>query len=199
MFCRNCGKGLIGNPEFCANCGARPMKGTSFCPGCGAPTTPLTEICPKCGARVAGKVKAGRKWPIIVGIVLLIVLIPLGILAAVVAYNVGGFLGAGTEESAKTEKASVQTALIAGMADNSVGSIIAGTITPSDTTRTVYYPETVYHSSGSFQLEDYMHLPTHGSWTWDSTGIVTHGTYSGGGETCVYDYDGTPQWRCTAS
>ena len=53
MFCRNCGKELIGNPEICPGCGARPMKGTSFCSNCGAPTTPLTEICPKCGVRVA--------------------------------------------------------------------------------------------------------------------------------------------------
>jgi TM2 domain-containing membrane protein YozV len=53
MFCRNCGKELIGSPEICINCGAKPMAGTSFCPGCGAPTTPLTEICIKCGAGVA--------------------------------------------------------------------------------------------------------------------------------------------------
>jgi len=52
MFCRNCGKELIGSPEFCPGCGARPIRGTSFCSNCGAPTTPLTEICPKCGVRV---------------------------------------------------------------------------------------------------------------------------------------------------
>ena len=52
MFCRNCGKELVGTPEICVNCGAKPMSGTSFCHGCGAPTTPLTEICLKCGARV---------------------------------------------------------------------------------------------------------------------------------------------------
>jgi len=104
-----------------------------------------------------------------------------------------------TLEVAKAERASVQTALIVGMADNSVGSVTAGTVTPADSTKTVYYPETVYHPGGTFQLEDYMPLPTHGSWTWDSTGIVTDGTYSGGGETCVYNSDETPQWSCTAS
>ena len=52
MFCRNCGKELIGTPEICPNCGARPMSGPSFCPNCGAQTTPLTEICMKCGARI---------------------------------------------------------------------------------------------------------------------------------------------------
>ena len=172
------------------------MTGNSFCSNCGVPTTPLTEMCPKCGAQVAGKAKAGRKWPIIVGIVLLIVLIPL---AAVVAFNVAGFLGAGTEESARYEKSAVQTALRVGMADNGAGSVTTGTVTPADSTKTVYYPETAYHPGGTFQLEDYMRLPTHGSWTWDSTGIVTDGTYSGGGETCVYNSDETPQWSCTAS
>jgi len=57
MFCRNCGKELIGTAEICPNCGARPLAGTSFCQNCGAPVTPLTEICVKCGARIA-KAKA---------------------------------------------------------------------------------------------------------------------------------------------
>ena len=52
MFCRNCGKELIGSPEFCPGCGARPMRGDSCCSNCGAPTTPLTKICPKCGDRL---------------------------------------------------------------------------------------------------------------------------------------------------
>jgi len=54
MFCRNCGKELIGSPEMCPECGAKPMKGTSFCSNCGAAVTELTEMCVKCGARVAG-------------------------------------------------------------------------------------------------------------------------------------------------
>ena len=62
MFCRNCGKELIGSPEFCPNCGAKPTSGTSFCLGCGAPTTPLTEICMKCGVRV-GKTMEGDVSP----------------------------------------------------------------------------------------------------------------------------------------
>jgi len=52
MFCRNCGKELIGTPEICPNCGARPLTGTNFCPSCGSPTTPMSEICVKCGARL---------------------------------------------------------------------------------------------------------------------------------------------------
>ena len=52
MFCRNCGKELLGTPEICPDCGARPLAGNSFCQNCGAAITPLTEICMKCGARI---------------------------------------------------------------------------------------------------------------------------------------------------
>lgn len=52
MFCRNCGKELIGTPEICPNCGARPLAGNSFCQNCGSAVSPLTEICMKCGVRI---------------------------------------------------------------------------------------------------------------------------------------------------
>jgi predicted amidophosphoribosyltransferase len=42
MFCRNCGKELIGTPEICMTCGARPLAATAFCPACGATTNPLS-------------------------------------------------------------------------------------------------------------------------------------------------------------
>jgi len=57
MFCRNCGKELIGTPEICVGCGARPLVGSSFCQACGAETNALAEICIKCGARL-GKAEA---------------------------------------------------------------------------------------------------------------------------------------------
>jgi len=56
MFCRNCGKELVGTPEICLGCGARPSAGNSFCHACGAETNPLAEICIKCGVRLG---KAG--------------------------------------------------------------------------------------------------------------------------------------------
>lgn len=58
MFCRNCGKELIGTPEICIGCGAKPLGGSSFCQACGATTNPQAEICLKCGARLA---KAGAE------------------------------------------------------------------------------------------------------------------------------------------
>jgi prepilin-type N-terminal cleavage/methylation domain-containing protein len=127
---------------------------------------------------------------------LLIVIIILGILAAVVAFNVAGFLGAGTEESAKTERSAVQTAIIAGMADVSCGQLdSSGTIDGDDQTMTLTCAAT---NATTFDLEDYMHLPTHGNWTWDVSGVVTSGTYSGGGKICTYAANATPQWNCTA-
>lgn len=53
MFCRNCGKELIGTPEICVTCGAKPLAGNSFCQACGASTEPVAEICLKCGAGLA--------------------------------------------------------------------------------------------------------------------------------------------------
>ncbi len=53
MFCRNCGKELVGTPEICIGCGAKPLVGSSFCHACGAATDALAEICIKCGARLA--------------------------------------------------------------------------------------------------------------------------------------------------
>ncbi len=64
MFCRNCGKELIGAPEICIGCGAKPSVGNSFCQACGAATDPLAEICMKCGVRIAkGAVVTGDISP----------------------------------------------------------------------------------------------------------------------------------------
>ena len=124
---------------------------------------------------------------------LLIVIIILGILAAVVAFNVGGFLGAGTLETAKTEMAAVQTGVIAGMADISCGQLSStDSIGPSESTKTISC------ASGNFTLETFLKLPTHGNWTWNVAGVVTSGSYAGGGQTCTYTANATPQWNCTA-
>ncbi len=93
MFCRNCGKELVGSPEFCMNCGAKPMADISFCPGCGAPTTPMTEICTKCGAKVTGKTAAtGGTWmPVTAGILDLIIGVT-GLVIGIICAIVAGFL-----------------------------------------------------------------------------------------------------------
>lgn len=98
MFCRNCGKELVGSPEFCMNCGAKPMSGTSFCPGCGAPTTPMTNMCTNCGAQVVEGIKE-RTWkPTTAGILCIIagaIAVISGIVVAVLGGIGGMFIGMG--------------------------------------------------------------------------------------------------------
>ena len=55
MFCRNCGKELVGTPEICMNCGARPATAKAFCAACGAPTNAQAVVCVKCGASLEAK------------------------------------------------------------------------------------------------------------------------------------------------
>ena len=60
MFCRNCGKGLVGTPEICANCGADPVEATSFCRFCGGTTNSQEVMCPQCGAAIRTFAKSGK-------------------------------------------------------------------------------------------------------------------------------------------
>jgi len=97
VFCRNCGKELVGNPEVCVNCGIKPLAGTSFCNGCGTPTTPLAEICVKCGIRLAQPVVASQTgMPIAAGILSIIAGVLgliLGLIVAAVLEAIGWFVG----------------------------------------------------------------------------------------------------------
>jgi hypothetical protein len=54
MFCRNCGKELVGSPEICLGCGARPLAGRKYCQECSAETDVMAVVCTKCGMRLAG-------------------------------------------------------------------------------------------------------------------------------------------------
>ena len=126
---------------------------------------------------------------------LLIVIIILGILAAVVAFNVGGFLGAGTCQVAQTQKASLETAIIAGMADHSIGNITNDTINGGDAGKA---PSeiTISYTGGSFNLGTYLQNPIKGNWTYGSTGNITSGSFTAGGKTADYYANGT--WGGTA-
>ena len=122
---------------------------------------------------------------------LLIVIIILGILAAVVAFNVGGFLGAGTLETAKTQKASLETAVIAAMADYSAGivTVSPNPIGSAGDSITKASDVTLTLGSTAVHLDTYLQGDIKGSWTFgaNSTGIITHGVYSGGGKTETWD------------
>ncbi|MFW6117981.1 MAG: hypothetical protein ACOC6R_00625 [Chloroflexota bacterium] len=93
MFCRNCGRELIGAPEFCMNCGAKPMAGTSFCPDCGAQTTPLTKVCTNCGAQVSKTMK-GETWKPTAAGILCIIAGVIGLITGIVVAVAGGIGGA---------------------------------------------------------------------------------------------------------
>ena len=56
---------------------------------------------------------------------LLVVIAILGVIAAVVALNVGNFFGRGTLQAANTELHQAQTAIIAAMADGETGLLTA--------------------------------------------------------------------------
>lgn len=94
MFCRNCGKELIGTPEICINCGAKPLAGSSFCQVCGAPTDPLAEICIKCGARLQRIETAGRAWMPTAAGILSIISGAIGFFAGIVMATFGETIGA---------------------------------------------------------------------------------------------------------
>ena len=117
---------------------------------------------------------------------LLIVIIILGILAAVVAFNVGGFLGAGTLETAETQRASIQTAIIAGMADISCGDITPGNI---DGGSAGVDPSTIRiecTGGGNFTLSTYLQNVIKGNWHYTAGGIIDTGNYAAGGKNCTY-------------
>ena len=109
---------------------------------------------------------------------LLVVVAILGVIAAVVVLNVGGFMGRGTEEAANTEVHQVQTAIIAYMVDNTP---TAGTIGPNDTTGPAIY----LVDPGSLQA----------TYTYDTSGKITNGVAESSGKWvgCTWGTDG---WSC---
>ena len=123
---------------------------------------------------------------------LLIVIIILGILAAVVAFNVGGFLGAGTEETAKTQMSTLQTAIIAGMADYSKANVTGHALGAVDKSF-VLFNDAI---DGDIALSKYVQSDIAGTWAWGTDGIITDGTYAGGGKTCTYSSTANVTWTC---
>jgi len=127
----------------------------------------------------------------------LIVLLILSILVAVVVFNVGGFIGQGTEQIAKMQGNLVQTAIVAAMAAESAASVDADHIgeegngakktNPDDWELTV--------DGTNVTMSKYVQSAITGYWEWDNSGTITEGEYTGGGgKTCTYTTaDG---WDC---
>ena len=110
---------------------------------------------------------------------LLVVIAILGVIAAIVALNVGTFFGRGTLQAANTELHQVQTAVISLMADAESGTIMlpAGTITwdvggvnytgiwwPGGSDRAPYH--------GDFSAASYVYGPFRASYLIDTNGNI---------------------------
>jgi len=120
---------------------------------------------------------------------LLIVILILGILAAVVAMNAGRFFQTGQKGAAETELGSVQVSVYAGMADAGVGTIDGGTV--SATLGGLINGTTL---EPDIDIDDYLQGGTDrmkGEWIVDDEGLVTNGTYVDGATNYwTYDNDG---------
>ena len=107
---------------------------------------------------------------------LLIVIVILGIIAAVVVLNVGGFFGTGAREAAYMEKDAVQTAILASMIDGNCNQVTGGT--------TIEDP--AYEACTGHPLSEYLQGDIKGTWTINDSGQIMSGNYSAGGKTCTW-------------
>jgi len=126
---------------------------------------------------------------------ILIVLLILSILVAVVVFNVGGFIGQGTEEIAKMQGNLVQTAIIAAMAAESAANAVAGDIGADGTSITAPSAWVLTVDSTDVTMSKYVQSAITGYWKWNAGGTIIEGEYTGGGgKTCTYN--ATAGWDC---
>ena len=123
---------------------------------------------------------------------LLVVIAILGVIAAVVALNVGGFFGRGTLQAANTELHQAQTAIIAAMADGQTGQLSSAGVWQGQ-------EGVVYVVVGSEQHDasDYIYGPLRAAYTVSLNGTITTGdsTIDGGwGLGIIWD-TGSMNWR----
>jgi type IV pilus assembly protein PilA len=113
---------------------------------------------------------------------LLVVIAILGVIAAVVALNVGNFFGRGTLQAANTELHQAQTAIIAAMADGETGLLTA----PVGNATTTWSGEDgrVYVTVGNvtFDAQDYVYGPFRATYTVNGYGAILGATCNGTGQ-----------------
>ena len=110
---------------------------------------------------------------------LLVVIAILGIIAAVVALNVGNFFGRGTLQAANTELHQVQTAVIAAMADGETGLLTApsGNGTASwDGDEDVIYVEIGGVNGTRYDAADYVYGPLRADYVINGYGEIESAT-----------------------
>ena len=144
-------------------------------------------------AKLMEKVRQGKGGFTLIEI--LIVLLILSILVAVVVFNVGGFIGQGTEEMAKMQGNLVQTAIVAAMAEESAVNIVAGDIGEDGGSITNPAAWVLTIGGTDVTMSKYVHNDITGYWKWDAGGKVIEGEYTGGGKTCTYN--ATDGWDCS--
>ena len=113
---------------------------------------------------------------------LLVVIAILGIIAAVVALNVGNFFGRGTLQAANTELHQVQTAVIACMADGETGFLTNPVVNEvaywSGGNLTIY----VTVGNSTFYASDYVYGPLRATYTIDHEGAILTASCNGTGQ-----------------
>jgi len=107
---------------------------------------------------------------------LLVVIAILGVIAAVVALNVGNFFGRGTLQAANTELHQVQTAVIACMADGETGLLtepaLGATAFWSGGNGTIY----VTVGNATYDASDYVYGPLRAEYEIDHEGAILGAT-----------------------
>jgi prepilin-type N-terminal cleavage/methylation domain-containing protein len=104
---------------------------------------------------------------------LLVVIAILGVIAAVVALNVGSFFGRGTVQAANTELHQVQTSIIACMAECEAGTLAASGWWAGGN-GTVYAG--CNRTNGSNDAAFYVYGPLRAAYEIDSTGRILQGS-----------------------
>ena len=119
---------------------------------------------------------------------ILVVVAILGVVAAIVILNVGGFIGRGTEESANTEAHQVQTAIVAYMTYQNEASLTGGDIGPGNSCNAT--------ATEDDQIVCFLMNPAllQAVYVYDSTGKVTAATATGKWASCNFT-SGT--WTCS--
>ena len=112
---------------------------------------------------------------------LLVVIAILGVIAAVVALNVGNFFGRGTLQAANTELHQAQTAIIACMADGGTGLLA----TPSGNATTTWSGESgkiTAVANITYDAADYIYGPFRATYTVNGYGEILSGNCTGDGQ-----------------
>jgi len=113
---------------------------------------------------------------------LLVVIAILGVIAAVVALNVGAFFGRGTLQAANTELHQVQTAVIATMADGESGLL---TVPSGNSTADWSGGENIIYltiGSDTWDAADYVYGPLRATYTINGYGEITTATCNATGQ-----------------